>query len=326
MMIDWTSLVSTEDGFRDLMVKEVEPYLSEHMTKGTYNGYDGKPIAYRILTVPNAKASVMLVHGFSEFMEKYNEFIYVLLQNNLNVYAIDLRGHGDSVRLTDDPSKVYVGSFKEYVLDLKGFYNSFLKDSALPLCMIGHSMGGAIAILYAEKHPHDFERYIFSSPMVRMNPGKLPFLVVLSISGLVATLGSGLGLDCAYAAGQHPFDPTSRLEQSSCRSPERYEYIMDMRRNSKKNQTWSGTYAWVAAACMSSIRLLSPRKIRRIDRPVLVLGAGHDHLINETYMRKFLASLPNAEYRFFPDSRHEIYHGLKEDRIRFYEEVLGFMR
>ncbi|MCR5278181.1 MAG: alpha/beta hydrolase [Lachnospiraceae bacterium] len=324
-MIKDTELISLEEGFRRAMTSEVEPWLYSHMEKGTFQSFDKKTIAYRIYSAVNPKANIMLVHGFSEFMEKYNEMAFVLTQNGFNVYAIDLRGHGDSFRYTEDPSKVHVGFFSEYVRDLKEFYKLKFGGSVLPNYMLGHSMGGAISILYAEKYPHDFDKYVFSSPMVRMNPGKFPFAMVLFISCLAATIGSSWGLEGVYAAGQHPFDPTSRLDQSSCCSPERYEYIMDMRRSNKRNQTWSGTYGWVYAACISSMSLLKRRNIRKIDRPVMILGAGHDRLVDEQYMRKFVARMPGAEYRFFPDARHEIYHGLAPDRERFYTEVLSFL-
>lgn len=324
-MIEYNELLKLEEGFRKAMTEEVEPWLDSHMEKGSFKSFDNHEIAYRIYSAVNPGANVMLVHGFSEFMEKYNEMIYVLTRNGYNVYAIDLRGHGDSFRYLEDPSKVHVDSFSEYVMDLKTFHELRFGGSVLPSFMLGHSMGGAIAILYAEKYPHDFDKYVFSSPMVRMNPGKFPFWMVLSISCLCATIGSGLGLNTAYAAGQHPFDPTSRLESSSCCSPERYEYIMDMRRESKRNQTWSGTYGWVFAACTASMKLIKRRNINKIDRPVLILGAGHDRLVQEEYMRKFVARMPEAKYLFFPDARHEIYHGLTADRERFYKEVLGFL-
>ncbi len=320
-MIKDSELIRLEKGFREAMSDEVEPWLTEHTEFGSFKSFDGRKIAYRICGAPNPRANIMLVHGFSEFMEKYNEMIFVLTQHGYNVYAMDLRGHGDSERLTDDPSKVDVRSFDDYIRDLKCFREMKLGGSVLPEYILGHSMGGAIAILYSETYPDDFSKAVFSSPMVRMRAGGYPFLLVLIVSFLAKLFGKGY----SYAAGQHPFDPSSRLEQSSCCSEERYEYIMDMRRADVKDQTWSGTYRWTYAACTSSIRLLGKRNIRRIKCSVLILGAGRDRLVDESYMRRFLARLTGAEYRFFPDARHEIYHGLTRDRERFYSELLEFL-
>lgn len=320
-MIKDSELIRLEEGFRDAMTDQVEPWLATHTEHGSFESFDGRKIAYRIYNAPNPEANIMLVHGFSEFMEKYNEMIYVLTQHGFNVYAMDLRGHGDSVRLTEDPSKVDVTSFNDYVRDLKRFRELKLGGSVLPDYLLGHSMGGAIAILYSEAYPGDFEKAVFSSPMVRMKAGGFPFLLVLIVSFFAKLFGKGY----SYAAGQHPFDPSSRLAESSCCSPERYEYIMDMRRADVKDQTWSGTYRWTFAACISSLKLLNRRNIRRIKGPVLILGAGHDRLVDESFMRKFAAGLQGAEYRFFPDARHEIYHGLTPDRERFYREILDFL-
>ncbi|MCR5310555.1 MAG: alpha/beta hydrolase [Lachnospiraceae bacterium] len=320
-MIKCLNLIESESDFKRRITSEAVPYLSSSMERGTFESFDGSAIAYRRYKNPAAVANILIIHGFSEFMEKYNEMICVLLHNGFEVYATDLRGHGDSVRTADDPSKVNVDDFDQYIDDIRYFYQLKLRKSKLPNYLLGHSMGGAVAILYAEKYPEDFSRIVFSSPMARMKVGKFPFFVVETVSFLAKIFGKGM----KFAAGQGPFNPASRLAESSCKSEARYEYIMDMRRGDVKNQTWSGTYNWVLAACRASRRLMKKKNIARITAPAIVLGAGHDRLVDETYIRKFAESLPNGKYIFFPESRHEIYHGAPEERVRFYEEVINFL-
>jgi len=320
-MLVTDELLRTEEGFTKIALEQIEPYLKDHETRGSFESFDGKKIAYRIYQVPDAKASVMLIHGFSEFLEKYNEMMYVLLHEGFNVYVTDLRGHGDSERFIDDPSKVEVHHFNDYIKDLRTFYDLKVKETTLPKYLLGHSMGGGIAIQYMEMHCEDFSKAVFSSPMVRMRTGKFPFWVVRVVSALMKLFGKGT----EFAAGQHSFNPASHLDRSSCKSPERYEYIMDKRRAEVKNQTWGGTYNWANAAAKNSVYILKQRHIDKITVPALVLCAGLDHMVKPEFIDKFAKRLPNGKYIFFPNARHEIYHADIEDRVKFYEEVVGFL-
>ncbi len=320
-MLQSFDMIATETGFRDRVTKEVEPFLASVTEKGSFESYDGTKIAYRIFRNENARANLMLVHGFSEFMEKYNELIYMLLKNGFEVYSIDLRGHGHSDRTVKDPSMVDVHSFEEYVRDIDVFFNMKLKGASRKNFILGHSMGGAVAVRYCEEHPDNFEKAVFSSPMIRMRTGKFPLFFVRFVSALLCHTGKAT----AYAFGQTSFNPKSRLSESSCRSPERYEYIMDMRRNDPVNQTWGGSYNWVLAACRNTAFVLKSKNAAKITVPALVLAAGHDHLIDVSYTEKFAGKLPEGRYVFFPEARHEIYHSLVEDRTRFYEETISFL-
>lgn len=319
-MLSAKELLKVEEGFEKIALEELEPFLKSIEKSGTFQSFDNTKIAYREYINPEAKAEVMLIHGFSEFTEKYNEMIYNLYENGFSVYISDLRGHGDSDRFVDDPSMVDVKRFTDYVEDIRCFYMLSIRDSKLPKFLLGHSMGGAIAILYMEKHCEDFERVIFSSPMVRMQTGKYPFWSCCLISALVKLFGKGK----RFAAGQHGFNPESRLKQSSCKSPERYEYIMNMRRNYVRNQTWGGSYNWTYAASKCSYYILKDSHVKNIKVPALVLRAGNDHLVRSEFIQIFADKLPSGKCVFFPEARHEIYHGTLDEREKFYSEVMEF--
>lgn len=319
-MITYDELLRKEEGFENLMLTEVEPHLETLCERGSFDSVDGTKIAYRKYVNPNAKANIMIVHGFSEPSEKYNEMIYVYYENGYSVFISDLRGHGDSGRSVSDPALVDVKSFNRYVEDIKTFYDLTIKDSKLPNYLFGQSMGGAISILYTEKHPKDFAKAVYASPMIRMKTGKFPFALVRIVSRLEKIIGNGY----KYAAGQHPFNPTSHLERSSCKSPERYEYIMNKRRAEVKNQTWGGSYNWVVAATRCSAYIIREKNIRKINIPTLFMRAGQDHMVESEYIKLFADKVKGSSYSFFEESRHEIYHGFEDERIRFYKEVLDF--
>lgn len=320
-MISFDELIRTEEGFENIMLKELEPYLETVCERGSFESFDGTKIAYRKFINPNAKGNIMIVHGFSEIPDKYNEMIYGYYENGYSVYMTDLRGHGDSGRSVEDPSMVDVKSFDSYIKDLKIFYDLAIKDSPLPKYIFGQSMGGAIAIYYTERYCDDFEKAVFASPMVRMKTGKFPFWSARVVAKLETLVGNGT----KYAPGQHEFVATSHLERSSCRSAERYEYMMNKRRSEVKKQTWGGSYNWVSAATSCSAYIAKEKHIKKIKAAVLLLMAGTDHMVDTEATKAFGDKLSNGRDLFFAEARHEIYHSLEADRVKFYEEVFKFL-
>jgi pimeloyl-ACP methyl ester carboxylesterase len=97
--------------------------------------------------------TVLLLHGFLENAWAWEETVEAGLAGRFHLLALDFRGHGDSDR-------VGVGAdyyLTDHLADL---------DDLLPLVrrarvsIIGHSMGGAIASLYAGARPDALARLV----------------------------------------------------------------------------------------------------------------------------------------------------------------------
>ena len=63
----------------------------------------------------------MILHGYTESAEKYREMMWYFLQGGYSVFAMDLRGHGRSVREVEDTSITHVDRFSDYLRDLEEF-------------------------------------------------------------------------------------------------------------------------------------------------------------------------------------------------------------
>jgi pimeloyl-ACP methyl ester carboxylesterase len=94
-------------------------------------GQDGKP-------------SLVLVHGGLDHARSW-DWVARSLREHYHVYALDLRGHGNSAWA---PGAIY--SIAEYVLDL-----SVLLDivADFPIRLMGHSLGGSVVLHYAGLYP-----------------------------------------------------------------------------------------------------------------------------------------------------------------------------
>ncbi|KWF29445.1 alpha/beta hydrolase [Burkholderia pseudomultivorans] len=114
------------------------------------------------------RATVALVHGLAEHAGRYAALAARLNAAGIAVLAVDLRGHGQS------PGKrAWVERFDGYLDDADALVAEAARDNT-PLFLMGHSMGGAIAALYAiERAPargRAFAGLVLSSPALA--PGR----------------------------------------------------------------------------------------------------------------------------------------------------------
>jgi pimeloyl-ACP methyl ester carboxylesterase len=92
----------------------------------------------------DAKPSLVLVHGALDHARNWDWVARALCQH-YHVYALDLRGHGNSAWA---PGAAY--TIAEHVLDLSALLD-IISDS--PIRLIGHSLGGGIVLHYAGVYP-----------------------------------------------------------------------------------------------------------------------------------------------------------------------------
>ncbi len=92
----------------------------------------------------DGKPAMILVHGGLDHARSW-DWVARALRDDYHVYALDLRGHGNSAWA---PGALY--SIAEHILDL-----SVLADiiNAFPITLIGHSLGGILTLLYAGIYP-----------------------------------------------------------------------------------------------------------------------------------------------------------------------------
>lgn len=94
-------------------------------------------------------APVVLLHGLGGSSASW-EKVGQALGQEWRVYALDLRGHGES----DWPDEYTVELMRDDVL---GFLDELSLDR---VGVVGHSMGGVVAYLLAQEHPDRVERLV----------------------------------------------------------------------------------------------------------------------------------------------------------------------
>ena len=82
-----------------------------------------------------------------------------LVADGLAVYAVDLRGRGNS-----DGERFYVDNFEDYVSDVEAVVKvARSRESSLPVFLLGHSAGGVVSCLYTLDHQAELAGLICES-------------------------------------------------------------------------------------------------------------------------------------------------------------------
>jgi acylglycerol lipase len=118
-----------------------------------------------------ARATVALVHGFTEHSGRYARLAEDLNRRGYAVRALDLRGHGRS-----EGERCFVRSFDEYLADLDAWLGRMGGQGDQRPFLFGHSMGGTVAALYAIARQSDVRGLILSAPAVKVAGDVFPVL------------------------------------------------------------------------------------------------------------------------------------------------------
>lgn len=141
-----------DEGYADYMKNTAEPYIASRRDIAFCEPRAGQKLRYVKYTADEPRGTVVISHGFTETLEKYDETVYYLLQRGYNAFLCEHRGHGLSYRETEDFSLAHVVRFADYVEDILFFINRVVKpQSAGDISLLAHSMGGAVGALAMEK-------------------------------------------------------------------------------------------------------------------------------------------------------------------------------
>ncbi|MHB8718887.1 MAG: alpha/beta hydrolase [Candidatus Dormibacteria bacterium] len=135
----------------------------------------GIPIAHREWLPPaGAAGTVVIAHGINEHGGRYEHVAARLTAAGWMVAAADHRGHGRS-----GGRRAAVERFGHWVSDLDTYITAVLADAPQPLFLLGHSLGGLIASIYALDHAERLAGLIVTSPAVMLPAAVSPLQIRL---------------------------------------------------------------------------------------------------------------------------------------------------
>jgi len=116
-------------------------------------------LSYYAVIPDHPRALLIIVHGLSEHSGRYRKLQEELAEDEFASWAYDQRGFGKS---TGD--RTYVADYNDFLSDLKHVI-AMVKQTypALPLVIIGHSLGGLVAATFCAKQASEANGLILSA-------------------------------------------------------------------------------------------------------------------------------------------------------------------
>lgn len=108
------------------------------------------------------RAIMVVAHGMGEHAQRYPPALAPLLADGIDIYAIDHRGHGATIALSDgQPGDFGTGGFGAVVMDLLALVTrARAKHPRLPVVLLGHSMGSFVSQAFLVDHWRDIDALV----------------------------------------------------------------------------------------------------------------------------------------------------------------------
>jgi acylglycerol lipase len=143
-----------------------------------------------------ARGVVVIVHGFGEHSGRYEHVAQRLVAGGYAAYALDHRGHGRS-----EGPRAVIDRLADAVSDIDRL--TVLAGDAhpgLPVFMLGHSMGGLLAVQYALEHQDRLTGLLLSGALAAPDAAPAPARLIARMLSAVAPRAGLIALDASLVS------------------------------------------------------------------------------------------------------------------------------
>lgn len=168
---------------------------SKRVSFEDFKTYDGETLVlHKFVPEKNVavKGAIQIVHGSTEHALRYKDLARFLNDQGYAVYALDLRGHGQSVKSVDELGCVDWKNCTTQVLrdidDVFKLMKTEYSDKGMEFYIIGHSYGSFLTQRYVELYDTSFlSGAVFSGPAgpqtFKMFFGRMLIALVMFFTG-----------------------------------------------------------------------------------------------------------------------------------------------
>jgi lysophospholipase len=268
-----------------------------------------------------AVGTFLLLHGYTEFIEKYHEVIANLIDRQFSVVTFDWRGQGlsDRVLTEGDIRRGYLDDFSVYVDDADFVYQTLVKHLPGPHYLLGHSMGGHMSIRILQERPYRFEKAVLSAPMVGFE-SKLPLPTIASTSWGMVRVGKG----AEYAPEGMDFDPENPVNMVTS-DEDRWQRALAYWRKEPRLVTHGVTWQWLLEASKSMQLVKRKDRLARLVTPTLLASAGNDLIVSSPAQVELADGCYAIKLARFPTAMHEILMETDDIQFDFWQRFDGFL-
>ncbi|MBM4760704.1 alpha/beta hydrolase [Bacillus sp. B15-48] len=252
------------------------------------NGID---VYYEYFKHPSSEKTVVLLHGFLSSLFSFRHLV-PLLKQNYSVFSVDLPPFGKSGH-----SRNYHYSYKNIALTVVSLLDVLgIKNYSI----IGHSMGGQIALNVLYHHPHRAKKTVLLSSSGYLSRAKqlhifasyLPFFHLLVKNYLAR---SGIEKNLRNVVYNHSLIDNEMREG----------YLSPFLDNS--------IFKGLTGMLRHREGDLTSVQLQKVQTPCLLLWGRHDRVVPLNTGRKLVEDLPNSQLIVLEDTGHLLPEERPED-------------
>ena len=266
---------------------------------GTLTSDDGMKIFYRHYPADSERARMVIAHGLGEHSGRYESLVERLLMKSISVWALDHRGHGQS-----EGDRGHVLNFDQYLSDLRLCVDLAGEDrpNGMKLFLLGHSMGGLIAIHFAQMFPDILDGVIASSPALGMAIEISRFKKALA--SLMSYIWPGMSLSNELDAADISHDP---------------KVVAAYKTDPLVHDRVTARFFTEFLAAMETVHSRAPR----LKIPILLQVSGDDKLVNTRSSTQFFErlDLEDKTLHIYENGYHEIYNEVENLQIEVFKDL-----
>lgn len=261
--------------------------------------------------------AVLFLPGMGESSVKYYDLFENLGLTNYTLYGWDHIGQGFSSHLLpQELKKVHIDSFETHLVAIKSFLKT-LRRQHRQVVVLAHSMGGHLALRALSEEPELIDQLILTAPLIDINSQRVP---VYLLNWVLSAFP-----DSYYPPFYFLFIKKSADGTYVTNSIERQMEFQKTLELFPKIKRQGATIGWIRAA-QDSIQKLSSTDFSKIQKPVLILQAELDYLVDNDKQTEVCKKMPQCRLEKIKDSKHEILFELDTARNFAIEKIRGFIR
>jgi len=299
--------------------------MSEAVDTATIN-IDGINIRYHCRRLgPGSKARVLILPGFTEFIEKHTETAEYFAAMGLDSLVLDWPGQGLSTRLSPGyPEIVHADGFDLHLNALARIAGDagFL-DPSRPVFLFGHSMGGHLALRFASMMKVKPCGVILSAPMI-MPPVQPPWLIHAMARGIC--FFPFLARSPVWFRQSKGRDNVFHPDNVLTRDPEGYALQVRWWKANPDLKTTGPSYGWVRTAYQSCINTTAnPSWMSALDVKVSAHVPLNEVVVSLKHSLDCLPKIAGVEMYEYKEAKHELLLELPDVRQQFWQRVDEFV-
>lgn len=233
----------------------------------------------------NLRAVVILIHGLSDHIHRYQEWSDLFCGERIGFVGVDLPGHGHS-----DGKKGHIKSYAitDEMIDIL-VHECKMTFPGIPVFLYGQSMGGGIVLDYILRLNPKLKGVIVTSPWLKLSfePDKLKLMLATIMKNIFPGFVQSAGMKPEYFT----HDP---------------EIVASYKNDPLAHGKISASLFYEATKAASN----SLKNAADLKLPLLLIHGKDDMVCSPEGSREFAAETPFAELSILDGGYHELHNEL----------------